>query len=919
MWNGCLQCQISISSSGFHGPFGTFQVAQRFQNSSSNTPTRVLPALSEEIDREESSHRFDYWFSFLVCGPPVMACLCEMIRLLSLAIKRHFAKPKELPDYDFPYDYVISDGDAPSFDSPSSSEDDVYVREDCLQSEALLGFAVACYHLFCVSVVVIALASDWISIKGGGTISWELWVVWQHTCLWVLFIQNLFRCYYADAPSLDQKSTVSTVLLYTAPIVSELTDTMKDWVITGICLTAQPSKMGMLWGLLFVLADIFPRTLCSPPDIFPFRIVGRMWMPLIVWQILLAGVCFLTGPQWLITMCIMGTATYGVFVMACYDSCSPVIFFLVLPCLLCRMFYTFFALSNIPTNPDFLGKVLMDSGALFMLSFYVICSAYYFVASDKDGVREMRRPYFGILAWPIRSQTRKAVGSENVIEQVYLQMSNKAVDFLSTARLLIAWVEDWPQGLLGLLLAIGHRDQVGSFGFAAFSAVISFSKGILIPSGQWIVVSFKQAEVQKGLMDSKQLAKYFEENSSLTHDRILSEWERALKKRARDVLSHANILEGLDLYQPIHKDKDAWMMEHVKPTSLKPTLLEPTSGSEWLQPRTTHGKSASSLFAAVCGELVSQLSGPEQVPESFFADVCAKLVSQQNDPEQHPDTQGATLDEILRVFPPEACQLGGFADEDIKKLGKKIREAGWSLEECGKANYTVKMCLEAGYTKNDFKEIGFNRLHVVSGFNEKNLASIGVFRNGTTCRELKEAGFSLEQCGEAGYTVKMCLQAGYVRTGLEFLRHFSRLTQEDLASIGVALDATGCRNLREAGLSLEKCGKAGYTVKMCLEAGYTMDPSETTLEWLELLHIWRQEDPPCSGVAGARGCRILKQAGFSLEQCGKAGYTAKMCLEAGYTKDDFKELELEHAAFTKEDLKSNRVWPPDLDDQAPRE
>ena len=82
------------------------------------------------------------------------------------------------------------------------------------------------------------------------------------------------------------------------------------------------------------------------------------------------------------------------------------------------------------------------------------------------------------------------------------------------------------------------------------------------------------------------------------------------------------------------------------------------------------------------------------------------------------------------------------------------------------------MCLEAGYAKNDFEKIGFNRLHLVSGFKEEDLASIGVFRNGTTCRELKEAGFSLKQCGEAGYTVKMCLEARYTKNDFKLGSNF---------------------------------------------------------------------------------------------------------------------------------------------------
>ena len=359
-------------------------------------------------------------------------------------------------------------------------------------------------------------------------------------------------------------------------------------------------------------------------------------------------------------------------------------------------------------------------------------------------------------------------------------------------------------------------------------------------------------------MDSKQLAMHFGDNSSLTHNRILSQWERALEERARDVLSNANILEELDLYQPIYEDKHAWMMEQVEPTSLKPP-----SGSKWLDLRALRDrdyKSPSSFFADVCGAVVSQQKrhDPEQRPDSCFADVCGELVSQHHDPEQRPD--GVSLGEILRVFPPETCRLGGFADGDIKKLGKKIREAGWGLEECGKASYTVKMCLEAGYTENDFKESGFNRLRLVSGFKAEDLASIGVFGNGTGCRELKEAGFSLEQCGQAGYTVKTCHKAGYTidhykasqtkedyKRWLGFLHHFS-FTQEDLAYIGVPKNE-GCKMLKDAEFRLEQCGKAGYTVKMCLEAGYTKDDFKGWLknvDWKQ--DVFAKEDLESNGI-----------------------------------------------------------------------
>ena len=225
---------------------------------------------------------------------------------------------------------------------------------------------------------------------------------------------------------------------------------------------------------------------------------------------------------------------------------------------------------------------------------------------------------------------------------------------------------------------------------------------------------------------------------------------------------------------------------------------------------------------------------------------------------------------FLRLTQEDLVYIGVALDETGCR---KLKEDGFSLEQCGKAGYTVKMCLEAGYKTDDFEKIGF-----------KDLASIAAFMNVTGCRELKEAGFSLEQCGKAGYTVKMCLEAGYTmdnsKTGLEFLPHFSSLTQEDLVYIGVALDETGCRKLKEAGLSLEQCGKAGYTVKMCLEAGYTKNHFEIGFKNLASIAVFMN----------VAGCRELKEAGFSLEQCGKAGYTVKMCLEAGYKMDDFDQI-----------------------------
>eukprot|EP00913_Durusdinium_trenchii_P012864 g12080.t1 len=113
-------------------------------------------------------------------------------------------------------------------------------------------------------MVAVAIANGWLSSDGGG-LAWELWALWQQLCLWTLFLQNLARCIKEESEAL-QACTATTVALYTMPLISELADTMKDWVVTGICILHVKTWYGVAIGAALVgielaalKADWIPR------------------------------------------------------------------------------------------------------------------------------------------------------------------------------------------------------------------------------------------------------------------------------------------------------------------------------------------------------------------------------------------------------------------------------------------------------------------------------------------------------------------------------------------------------------------------------------------------------------------------------------------------------------------------------------
>ena len=217
-----------------------------------------------------------------------MGAVCEGMRLTVCTLKRHFCKEPGSYEYQ-PVGFGGQSGEVrvsskaldpeasssdveawPSLEMATSVGDTLPYRFTC---------TLAIYHIFCAALVLVSLRSGWVVAAGGASFAWELWAVWQHACLWMLFCQSVLRCKRSDADGLERKTLVK-VLLYTMPGCSELADTMKDWILCGICVVAAPTAEGLLYGLEYVALDLLLR-LCPAPSVFPFAITRNfsIWSP----------------------------------------------------------------------------------------------------------------------------------------------------------------------------------------------------------------------------------------------------------------------------------------------------------------------------------------------------------------------------------------------------------------------------------------------------------------------------------------------------------------------------------------------------------------------------------------------------------------------------------------------------------------
>ena len=623
------------------------------------------------------------------------------------------------------------------------------------------------YHAFCAALVAVAMGCEWVVIKGGGSFAWELWAIWQHVCLCGLFIQNVLRSYRMEANDLAASSTFVTVLLYTLPLFSELADTMKDWIVTGICLMAAPSLKGFATGCVYIISDLLLRWCVRAPNRFPFR----FWPPLTMFLISAGFACIISLIVWGLWPC--GSWPFR--------QCPRV------------------SSSEIHAVPAQLLRLMSDGGCLFLLSGYVIIISYVKVSESEEAARDLRRVYRGILS--IRPEGSKHKIDEPTDEdeehtndgeaqcggscggcyqlRVHMrqQMDQKLADFVSSAKLLIAWTEDLPQGLIGLALTLRHRDKVGSVGFAAVSAIVSFLKGFLIPVGQGMVLARKMAQLHSIQMnDTKEIFK------------LLS------VKSPSGLLSYQDVRDGLPDAVKEYTDMACDTLNLERAVEERPSLFAPVY--EYLD-----GLSKSETFVGVCGEVVSK----------------------------HRQTRMASMmDMRAQGFSSRACKLGGYTVKDFRKAAvlnlTVCQEAGFTADELLDAGNDSQQLLQALHCsckdlvdKLNFLPKHFHKARIQlrdcydvaqKSRNPHQFTDTHFREAGYSAADFRGAGLSAKDCKKAGFALAKCREAGYTAA----------------AFYGAELSACDCK---AAGFDLSECLDGGYNEKDCRMAGYKEEPASS--------------------------------------------------------------------------------------------
>ena len=365
--------------------------------------------------------------------------------------------------------------DSPFLEMATSVGDTLPYRFTC---------ALATYHGFCAALVIIALRMDgWclLEVRASHGNCGQFGSMLVCGCSFV----SLSCVAKGLMQTASKEKRWSRFLLYTMPGCSELADTMKDWILCGICVVAAPTAEGFLYGFIYVAMDLLLR-LCPAPRMFPFAITRdfSVWSPAVAMLMLtFPG----PGPVLLLLCiwCLFGGNFIDLIMCLCRDfqiwCFLPLGLWLILKH--CSLDFTDgFDFSDVEgLSVPFLTP-WFDDGFLFIASFYVMIISNVVVMSHPGCAQELRRTYRCVLAIPM---TKPEQPQKDWVDWLSLELSLVAADLLSSGRLLFAWAEDLPQGIIGFVLTdICFSQPERGLGFAALSAMVSLAKGCLIPAGQ---------------------------------------------------------------------------------------------------------------------------------------------------------------------------------------------------------------------------------------------------------------------------------------------------------------------------------------------------------------------------------------------------------------------------------------------------
>ena len=342
---------------------------------------------------------------------------------------------------------------------------------------------------------------------------------------------------------------------------------------------------------------------------------------------------------------------------------------------------------------------LGDGGLLAVVSAYVIVVSYVQVSWHDECKRELRKSYRVILE--LAEKKPETLKAETWPEWTERQFSNFCVDFVSRARLLIAWSEDWPQGVLGVALVLRYVGLKG-FGFAGISAAISVGKGVLIPVGQSLIFEYKKAAVEKALDDLVFSAETRQrmvetlpsppQNSPIDPESVGEPFNRLMKKHSDSVLKRLNVADS-ELYRPLR---------------------------DWLQQ-----------------QWFKDLMKSERHIERFRVSLV-----------EHYLNNGAPVRYLYQLGHMKGkCKLAGFKASDCKELAnftaEMCKKAKFTVKDCTDAGFSLSQCKEAGFTVKHFKNAGFTATQCAeAGFSQDDLEDVDF----TTSKQWEDAGIMPSIC-----------------------------------------------------------------------------------------------------------------------------------------------------------------------------
>jgi len=246
--------------------------------------------------------------------------------------------------------------------------------------------------------------------------------------------------------------------------LSEPLDTFKDWIIAQLLFSiANHSGWSIALGIALVLGDVYVNVADLPSA--QISVAGLSFQPSAAWPMAIPANLLLPS---------LASGTSGEPLI-----CSAFLIVIVQLCISVSYF------SGHGVNALEWMLYVWHGHCLSILAVYVIVFSHLEVFK-RLGHRELQRTYLTILALSDTAATSSA--RLTLRDRMSRVMTESMANATSDARLLIAWTEDLPQGLLGFALV--RSSSTGAL-FIVVSVLLSLVKGLVIPAVRASVFSWK--------------------------------------------------------------------------------------------------------------------------------------------------------------------------------------------------------------------------------------------------------------------------------------------------------------------------------------------------------------------------------------------------------------------------------------------